>query len=44
MVGHTHEDVNAMFGYVSTRLRKHDAITVPGYAILMCDTDTSSEY
>ena len=30
MVGHTHEDVDAMFGHVSTRLRKHDAITVPG--------------
>ena len=29
MVGHTHEDVDAMLGHVSTWLRKHDAITVP---------------
>ena len=30
MVGHTHEDVDGMFGHASTWLRKHDAITVPG--------------
>ena len=30
MVGHTHEDVDALFGHISTWLRKHDAFTVPG--------------
>lgn len=30
MVGHTHEDVDAMFGHISTWLRRNDAMTVPG--------------
>ncbi len=30
MVGHTHEDIDALFGRISMWLRKHDALTVPG--------------
>ena len=30
MVGHTHEDIDALFGHVSMWLRKHDALTLPG--------------
>lgn len=30
MVGHTHEDVDALFGHISVWLKKHDALTLPG--------------
>ena len=30
MKGHTHEDVDAMFGNVRTWLQRHDATTLPG--------------
>lgn len=30
MVGHTHEDVDALFGHISMWLRKHDAVTLKG--------------
>ena len=30
MVGHTHEDIDALFGHISMWLRKHDALTLPG--------------
>ena len=30
MVGHTHEDIDALFGHISIWLRKHDALTLPG--------------
>lgn len=30
MVGHTHEDIDALFGHISVWLRKHDALTLPG--------------
>jgi len=36
MVGHTHEDVDALFGHVSTWLKRHDAVTVPGMPVYMC--------
>lgn len=34
MVGHTHEDIDALFGHVSNYLRKHDAITVAGQSLI----------
>jgi len=30
MVGHTHEDIDALFGNIGKWLKKHNAITVPG--------------
>ena len=30
MVGHTHEDVDALFGNISKWLKRNDALTVPG--------------
>ena len=33
MVGHTHEDIDALFGHVSMWLRKHDALTLPGESV-----------
>lgn len=46
MVGHTHEDVDAMFGNFGKWLRKHNAHTVPGnvfwfiYAIVTVISNT----
>ena len=30
MVGHTHEDIDALFGNISTWLKRNDALTIPG--------------
>lgn len=30
MVGHTHEDIDALFGNIGKWLKKNDALTVPG--------------
>ena len=30
MVGHTHEDIDALFGNISKWLKRNDALTVPG--------------
>ena len=36
MVGHTHEDIDQSFSYLSRYLRKHDALTMPGQSV--CDS------
>ena len=30
MVGHTHEDIDALFGNIGKWLRRNNALTVPG--------------
>lgn len=34
MVGHTHEDVDALFGTFSHWLKRNDAATIPGKTVL----------
>ena len=34
MVGHTHEDVDALFGNIGKWLKKNNALTVPGKKFL----------
>ena len=37
MVGHTHEDIDQSFSFLSRYLRKHDALTMPGqYTLNVC--------
>ena len=35
MVGHTHEDIDQSFSSLSRYLRKHDALNMPGYIIIV---------
>ena len=37
MVGHTHEDIDALFGNLGKWLRKHNALTVPGIFMYLYD-------
>ena len=34
MVGHTHEDIDALFGNIGKWLKKNNALTVPGKKFL----------
>ena len=34
MVGHTYEDIDALFGHVSNWLRRHDELIVAGLHII----------
>ena len=38
MVGHMHEDVDALLGNLSKWLRKNNAKTVPGILLNLCHT------
>lgn len=35
MVGHTHEDIDALFGNISQWLKRNDAFTLHGMSLLI---------